>query len=131
MAMNMDDAFVLQAVRGNIEEIERRIRRGQSVDVRHQRLKYAAIHGAADHGHLETLHLLVEYGADVNLRRTVRVGVAGGCRSAAVGLTVSTFPFVGCSSGTTRHSISRRPVAKSMSSSTCSTTAPNETRTID
>ena len=31
----MDNAFVLQAGEGNAEELERRIKRGQSVDVKH------------------------------------------------------------------------------------------------
>jgi Ankyrin repeat len=37
-----------------------------------QRLKYSALHAAADNGHLEVVKALIEYGANVNVQRTVR-----------------------------------------------------------
>ncbi len=36
-----------------------------------QRLKYTALHAAADSGHLNVVQLLVESGASVNVQRTV------------------------------------------------------------
>lgn len=93
---------MLQAAEGHADEIERRISRGQSVDVKHavratvllcstilsvsisltpfllQRLKYAAMHAAADHGHLEVIKVLIRYGASINIRRTVSVHLQAG-----------------------------------------------------
>jgi hypothetical protein len=42
-----------------------------------QRLKYTALHAAADSGHLNVVQALVESGAEINIQRTVSVFVSG------------------------------------------------------
>ncbi len=86
------DGFVTRASLGDVDEITRRLERRQEVNGKHsvrvylaavrvfvrinlfdfaQRLKYTALHAAADNGHLSVVEVLISFGADVNAQRTV------------------------------------------------------------
>ena len=95
------DGFIGRAALGDLKEVIRRLERKQTVDGKHsvrcccraldwpahtaamhvplplrrplsQKLKYTALHAAADNGHLDVVKQLVKYNADLNAQRTVR-----------------------------------------------------------
>lgn len=137
------DGFILRASLGDVDEVTRRLERKQTVNGKHsvrtpcclvsrlavcpfssldfspaQRLKYTALHAAADNGHLNVVQVLIAYGADVNAQRTVRAVYTIVCPLRHVSRLL-------CSSTWTLLFISLLPVDILMSCRFCWRTAPS------
>ncbi len=64
------DAFVLAAIRGDIEHVKADIANNQNINGLHSSLGYTALHGASLGGKMEVIKYLLDHGAKRNIRRS-------------------------------------------------------------